>query len=165
MGKQLDLPKSELETVVYGGGETGCETAEYLAERGYKTVLISRSPAKSLARSAEMIYRGVLLQRLNHNPLIRIIDNTQIVQINTDGSLQLCTNAGETSQLAASRILIAQGRNPSVGLKAELEANSILYACIGDARKGGRIGDAVSDAYRVIQGLCLSATETQPLAC
>ena len=52
--------------VVYGGGETGCETAEYLAERGYEVVLVSRSPAKQLARSAEAIYRSVLLLSLIH---------------------------------------------------------------------------------------------------
>ena len=36
---------------VYGGGETGCESAEYLTEQGYDVLLVSRSSLKDLART------------------------------------------------------------------------------------------------------------------
>lgn len=156
MGEQLNLPAPEAgEILVYGGGETGCETAEYLAERGYRVALVSRSPAKQLARSAEMIYRMVLLQRLHSNAAIRIIDNTALTRIDNNGHAQLHNSAnGETQTLACSRILIAQGRHPDPHLAQQLAAAGMAHASIGDARRGGRIGDAVHDAYLTIQTLC-----------
>lgn len=166
MGNEIDLPTdTSADILVYGGGETGCECAEFLAERGYSTVLITRSPISKLARSAEMIYRGVLLQRLHNNPLIRIIDNTQIESIDEQGVVQLCDKQQQRSTLKASRLLIAQGRRGDPELGQQLLAANIPYACIGDARQGGRIGDAVNDAYRIVQSLCLTANEEQRLSC
>jgi MoaA/NifB/PqqE/SkfB family radical SAM enzyme len=69
-------PPAPEPTLVYGGGETRCETAEYLAERGYEVVLVSRSPLSQLARSAEIIYRGVPLKRLAANPRIRLVGDS-----------------------------------------------------------------------------------------
>lgn len=165
MGNGDSLKLSDNEILVYGGGETGCETAEYLAERGHKTVLVSRSPAKFLARSAEMIYRGVLLKRLQQNPLIRIIDNSALKCIDSDGVAHLQHRDEQSSQLNVSQVYIAQGRRPDPTLSQQLLAANIAFSRIGDARRGGRIGDAVNDAYRVIQSLCRSANSIPALAC
>lgn len=164
MGNGESLARSDGEMLVYGGGETGCETAEYLAERGHKTVLVSRSPSKFLARSAEMIYRGVLLKRLQQNPLIRIIDNSELTRIDSNGIAHLQHKDGQ-SQLNVSKVYIAQGRRPDPTLSQQLLAANIAFSRIGDARRGGRIGDAVNDAYRVIQSLCRSANSIPALAC
>lgn len=166
MGKAIDLPNNDSdEILVYGGGETGCECAEYLAERGHKTVLVSRSPAAKLARSAEIIYRGVLLKRLHKNPLIRIVDGSHIEEIQADGNVQISNADGQSSCIKASAVFIAQGRSPDPSLGQQLLQADISYAAIGDARRGGRIGDAVNDAYRVVQSLCLTANNAQPLSC
>ena len=166
MGKDLNLPSAESsELLVYGGGETGCECAEYLAERGYKTTLISRSPAKQLARSAEMIYRGVLLQRLQSNPFITILDNTHIDRIDAEGNVHLRDAEQQSSTLKASKLFIAQGRRPDPTLGEQLLNAGIAYSSIGDARRGGRIGDAVNDAYKVVQSLCLTASTAKQLSC
>lgn len=167
MGTDLGLPNpdSEHPVLVYGGGETGCECAEYLAERGYRVVLVSRSPARQLARSAEMIYRGVLLQRLHANPAIEILDNTELKQIDERGfarTLNSETNADTV--VAASRVIIAQGRRPDPTLFNQLQAAHIPVVAIGDARRGGRIGDAVHDAYLAAQKLCNSANSDSTLA-
>lgn len=151
--------------VVYGGGETGCETAELLAEHGYPVVLVSRSPAAQLARSAEMIYRGVLKKRLAENPRIRVIDNSSIVRITDDGLVILETRDGQRSELLASQVLIAQGRRPNDTLLRQLLEQHIPFATIGDARRGGRIGDAVHDAYRAVLALCATSAEQNPMAC
>lgn len=166
MGEAIDLPGIDGgPIVVYGGGETGCESAEYLAERGYEVILVSRSPAKKLARAAEMIYRGVLLQRLQENPLIRIVDNSHITQIGSDGAVTLMDDKGNASSLKVSRVLIAQGRQPDSTLGLQLSEAHIPHVSIGDARRGGRIGDAVHDAYRTIQSICAAASNTEQLPC
>jgi len=161
-------PPGGAPVVVYGGGETGCETAEYLAERGHAVILVSRSPARQLARSAEMIYRSVLTRRLADNPHIRIIDNTSITTIAANGDVSLLTTgagASGVTTIQASRILIAQGRRPDVGMTQQLLDAGIPVTAIGDARKGGRIGDAVHHAYAAVQALCATQAEVKQLAC
>lgn len=164
-GHTLPAPGAQ-PMVVYGGGETGCETAEWLSERGYRVTLITRSRRDQLARAAEMIYRGVLLKRLHENPAIEIIEQTAITAIAANGTLTLepC-EAGTQAHIVCSRLLIAQGRQPDAQLPCQLGAADIPHAVIGDARRGGRIGDAVHDAYRAIQTLCATQAPLEQLAC
>jgi len=150
--------------VVYGGGETGCETAEYLAERGYEVVLVSRSPAKQLARSAEAIYRSVLLTRLAQNAHVRIADNTEITKIDGD-RLTLKSSEGEESTVECSRLLIAQGRRPDAALATLLTQARIPFTAIGDAHHGGRIGDAVHSGYAAVKALRAQSMAAPQLAC
>ena len=157
MGDDTLLPENKGQPVmVYGGGETGCECAEYLAERGYSVNLVSRSPVSKLARSAEMIYRGVLLGRLRANPLINILDNSHVERISEDDTILLKNSEGFEMTVHASRLFIAQGRSPDTELSKALFGAGIPYTLIGDARKGGRIGDAVQDAYSAVKSLCAS---------
>lgn len=166
MGDASQLPPpDDLPILVYGGGETGCETAEYLSERGYPVLLVSRSPAKQLARSAELIYRGVLRKRLIANARIRIIDNTRIMAIGESGVVSLQNQDGHTSDLPTSRVLIAQGRKPDTTMMEQLLQAGVPVVAIGDARRGGRIGDAVNQAYAAIITLCATTAPLQQLAC
>ncbi|MBA1204249.1 FAD-dependent oxidoreductase [Pseudomonas capeferrum] len=167
MGTRPSLPvdTNEYPVLVYGGGETGCETAELLSEQGHEVILVSRSSAEQLARSAEMIYRGVLKRRLQNNPRMHIQDNASIERIFDDGRVVLRHQDGSVSQVQTSAVLIAQGRRPDESLLRGLLEAQIPVSVIGDARRGGRIGDAVHDAYRAVHGLCAVATPVQPLAC
>ncbi len=138
--------------VVYGGGETGCETAEFLADRGARVLLVSRSPQAKLARSAERLYRKQLRERLGRNPNIAVIENSHIVRIEPD-RVTIKGPDGSTSTHAASAVFIAQGRRPAAPPLDILESAGIRAACIGDANDIGRIGEAVADAYRVVMAL------------
>jgi 2,4-dienoyl-CoA reductase-like NADH-dependent reductase (Old Yellow Enzyme family)/thioredoxin reductase len=158
-------PDEHLPVVVYGGGETGCETAELLSEHGYPVVLVSRSPASQLARSAEVVYRGVLKKRLAENPNIRIVDNSSIVRITDDGLVVLEDREGHRSELNASQVLIAQGRRPDDSLLSDLLDAKIPFVTVGDARRGGRIGDAVRDSYHAVLALCATSAEQNAMAC
>lgn len=161
----LPEPISGLPMLVYGGGETGCETAEFLAERGHEVVLVSRSGERQLARAAESIYRGVLLKRLLANPQVRLLAQTHLECIGTDGTVTLRGADGSTQQLHCARVLIAQGREPDPELADALAAAGVPFVAIGDARKGGRIGDAVHDAYAAVSALCAAEAADEQLAC
>jgi 2,4-dienoyl-CoA reductase-like NADH-dependent reductase (Old Yellow Enzyme family)/thioredoxin reductase len=167
MGDSARLPVEigDRPVLVYGGGETGCETAELLSEQGHEVVLVSRSPAEQLARSAEMIYRGVLKRRLLENPRIQIQDNASIESIDDDGRVLLHHQDGSSSELQTSAVLIAQGRRPDESLLRGLLEAQLPVTVIGDARRGGRIGDAVHDAYRAVHSLCSGTAPLRPLAC
>ncbi|RJF91720.1 FAD-dependent oxidoreductase [Noviherbaspirillum saxi] len=158
-------PVSDTPVVVYGGGETGCETAEFLSERGYPVILVSRSPAGQLARAAEVVYRSVLRKRLAENRLIRIVDSTSIVAIEENGAVHLQHNDGSRSIVKASRVLVAQGRSPDTRMTQALLDAGIPVVAIGDARTGGRIGDAVHQAYAAVNAICATQAPVKQLAC
>jgi 2,4-dienoyl-CoA reductase-like NADH-dependent reductase (Old Yellow Enzyme family) len=146
-------PPGSAPVVVYGGGETGCEAAEYVTERGVEVILVTRSPRTDLARAAEPIYRGVLLKRLAENPRLRILERTHLAAIR---KTEVILQAADGLQLCqeASRVLIAQGRRSDPTLANSLRAAGIVFESIGDARQGGRIGDAVRDAYTAVLAHC-----------
>lgn len=149
--------------VVYGGGETGCETAELIAARGGTVVLVTRSSADDLARNAESTYRRTLLRNLKGNPKIQIMQQYTLDAIRPD-SVLVSDTAGAETQIPADLVLIAQGRVAASEIEAQLQARGIKCHVIGDSRRVRRIGDAVHDAYRMVQRL----TETEPpigLAC
>ena len=153
--------------VVYGGGETGCETAEFCADKGLRVTLVSRSPADKLARSADWVYRGGLLQRLHANPLVTIIDNTHVIAARDEGVvIETKSSDGQSERvIPADRLLLAQGRQPSNSLFHELERAGLAVAMIGDSKKVGRIGDAVHMAYRAVLALKAQYAPPTPVAC
>lgn len=156
-----------LPVLIYGGGETGCESAEYLAERGFEVVLVSRSPVGQLARAAEAIYRGVLLMRLSSNPRVRIVDGTHILAISGSDSVTVSLGAedGRLWSLSCDRVLIAQGRRPDTELAQALRGAGVPFVAIGDAHRGGRIGDAVHGGYAAVKALRSQTVEVHELAC
>jgi hypothetical protein len=156
-------PPGSAPVVVYGGGETGCEAAEYVTQRGVEVLLVTRSPETDLARAAEPIYRGVLLKRLAENPRLRILERTHLVAIR-EAEVVLQSADGLPVFQKASRVLIAQGRRSDPTLANSLRAAGIVFESIGDARQGGRIGDAVRDAYTAVLAHCHLDRRTSSLA-
>jgi 2,4-dienoyl-CoA reductase (NADPH2) len=150
--------------VVYGGGETGCETAEYFAEMGMSVVLVSRSPAQKLARSAEMVYRIGLMQRLAANPAVEIVSDAEILRIG-DGEILLRGKDGQERTIVADRLLMAQGRASLNAIADELVAAGLQCHIVGDSRRGGRIGDAVHASYQAVRAVVAGANELQTMAC
>ena len=150
--------------VVYGGGETGCETAEYFAEQGHRVVLVTRSAARDLARSAEMVYRIGLTRRLRGNPAVEILELSTLVAIR-DGTA-IVTGPDQTSRrLPAEGFFLAQGREPQAALAETLVAAGIACHVIGDSSSVGRIGDAVQAAYQMMRSLVAQTAQAQRLAC
>ena len=50
-------------------------------------------------------------------------------------------------------------------MTAQLAADGIPVVAIGDALKGGRIGDAVNQAYAAVATLCATGAPLRQLAC
>lgn len=146
--------------VVYGGGETGCETAELLAAHGLEVTLVSRSGDRELARAAEPLYRKVLLGRLRANPKVTILTSTSITAIES-GDVVLESEDGH-SRIPAAMVVIAQGRRSNDALHEELGRHGVRSILIGDARRISRIGEAVHDANTAIRELVGAAADAPP---
>ena len=162
---EIVLPPStpDRPILIYGGGETGTETAEYLAQRGHHVLLVSRSAASLLARNAEPLYRMHLLRRLRENSAIRIMDRTGLAAI--DGDHVLLTREEERIAQPAAAVLLAHGLVPDTTLSDALGGIDVPTIRIGDAVQVARIGEAVRDAYRAVQDLRRLILQPEPIAC
>ncbi|WP_279351434.1 FAD-dependent oxidoreductase [Erythrobacter litoralis] len=150
--------------IVYGGGETGCEAAEFAAARGAKVTLITRSRQDQLARSAEQVYRSNLVGRLGDHESIEVLPLHHIVAIG-ENEVTVHGADGSESNLPADHVLLAQGRDPQSDLADELVKMGISTHVIGDSRKGGRIGDAVHDGYQAVRAIVARYGAIQPALC
>ena len=146
--------------VVYGGGETGCETAELLAGHGLAVTLISRSSESDLARAAEILYRKVLLARLHANPLVTLRTTTRLTDV-TASDVGILDETGR-ARLPAARVVLAQGRRSNTDLHDELTAHGVQSVLVGDAQRVSRIGDAVHGANAAIRDLLGTRAEAPP---
>ncbi|MBP3036349.1 FAD-dependent oxidoreductase [Arthrobacter sp. zg-ZUI100] len=146
--------------VVFGGGETGCETAELLAAHGLEVVLVSRSDAADLARAAEPLYRKVLLKRLRANPRVKVLERTRLTRIGKDSVA--VESEGSKTTLSATMVVLAQGRRQDQELQGELEERGVRSILVGDSRRIGRIGDAVHDANAAIRDIVGTGREPAP---
>lgn len=150
--------------LVYGGGETGCEAAEFAAARGAVVTLVSRSGPDQLARSAEMVYRAGLIGRLADHPRITVLAGHHVVAIGDDRVRVRDANGAELD-LPADRLLMAQGRDPQSDLAEALVRAGVPTHVIGDSRRGGRIGDAVRDGYEAMRAILARYGTVQPATC
>jgi len=164
MGEQNHSLRARDSVIVYGGGETGCETAEYFAKLGLSVTLVTRSSVHDLARAAEFVYRKMLIDRLKKNDQITIVVNTQIIRIDEQGA-DIVDQDGQASRIAADGVVIAQGRDPHSALVDDVLAAGIPCYVIGDSRKTGRIGNAVHDAYNALRSIAAEHVPPRELAC
>ncbi|MGW4340158.1 oxidoreductase [Rhodococcus koreensis] len=160
LGKGPDPMRWSGPVIVYGGGETGCETAELIAAHGLAVTLITRSSSSHLARAAEPLYRKVLLRRLNSNPLVTIVDLAHITAIE-DGKVTIARDSA-SEFLPAEMVVLAQGRHSIQELHANLTERGITSILLGDSRDIGRIGEAVHSANTAIRDLVGSSAEAPP---
>jgi 2,4-dienoyl-CoA reductase (NADPH2) len=161
----ISLPASSAERpiVIFGGGETGTETAEHLAVQGHHVLLVSRSNASFLARNAEPLYRMHLLQRLKANQMIRVADSAGLDAVGDDHVV--LTRDGQELVQPASALLLAHGLVPDTALADGLGDLDVPVISIGDAVQVARIGEAVRDAYRAVQDLRRLVSQPEAIAC
>ena len=141
--------------VVLGGGNTGCEVADYLSERGHKVSIMEMS--NKIAADIGPARRYLLLRRLRESGVrhfllcrIKAIHSDRVLYIRqtADGhrSLKELTNIDTFVNSLGLRSLDA--------LQNELEGSVERIFVIGDALHPGKILDAVAEgaeAARMIE--------------
>ncbi len=155
--------------VIIGGGNTGCETAEFFSE-GTRKIRIDR--AKDF--SGELEYEEIPVEggkkreitiveffpeagtKLGgfHKPImdiklktagVRIMTSTKVIQIYDDSRVEVeNVNTGEREMLAADTVILAGGMKPIQGF-TDSKAGKIIS--IGDSNAIGKIESAIYDGY------------------
>lgn len=131
---------------VVGSGLTGLETAEILCQQGHQIVLVEM--AREIGPGIFPAIRNDELSRLlPYNPAIYA--GHRLMEANSQGVMVENLSTGDRRQLKADSVVLALGIRPMVEL-VEALASALPYGKIrlaGDARKGGRIADAIRDGF------------------
>lgn len=128
---------------VIGGGVTGLETAEYLAQDNTVTVIeMLNDVGTTLYPSVKML----LLKRLKEAGSTIITGHA--LQAVEDGKVQLMiVSSMATKEIEADQVVLAMGVRPDNALTAAFEAEFENVVRVGDAYTGGTIKDAMHAGY------------------
>lgn len=127
---------------VIGGGMTGMETAETLAAKGNKVILIEM--AKEIGRG---LYKSVLVDfmlRFRKSDSA-ILTYSRLMGVNGNNLTIMNTMTSQISNIEADTVVLALGTKPDVKLTEEFEAAFGEVVVLGDANRPARIVEAAFD--------------------
>lgn len=128
--------------VVLGGGFIGCETADFLSERGKKVIITSRQ--EKIGHDVGITVRWPLLWKLRTKG-VKMEPRTMPVEITEKGVRAL--QDGKEAFLEAEAVVVAGGMKAEKGLAEALKARGIKFREIGDCVEPGRIRQALIEGY------------------
>lgn len=146
----LDGAECGENVVIIGGGSVGCETAEFLAEKGKQVTIVEM--LDDVAEKMVKVTRTVLLGHLKHYG-VRILTSCSVREIRDD-AVVYADKDGNEIVLPADTVVVSVGDKPDSSLYDELKdkADFELYN-IGDSAGAGTIVKAVNQAYYLALGL------------
>jgi 2,4-dienoyl-CoA reductase (NADPH2) len=135
-------PPAADKIVIIGGGDIGCETADWLAGPGKQISVVEIAPAV-LARMKK-IPKERLLKRLSEKK-IHLYENTQLIAIE-DKAVRLKPNNAEALALEADLVVIGINAQPEDSLLHTLKSEVNNVITVGDATVPGNLGAALRNA-------------------
>ncbi len=131
--------------VLIGGGFVGCETADFLAEKGKRITVTNILPEMALGMGPGL--RGPLLNRLSARG-VSLLTSVKYHEITPRGVV-LTTQDGETKTIQADTIVLAAGGICDRKLYEEVRAIVSETYFAGDCVETRTMRDAVADGYRI----------------
>ncbi len=135
-------PKGKV-VFVLGGQQTGCEVAEFLADKGNSVTVVARSPASRLAADAYPGIGRALLGRLRAKK-VEFITEQDVKEINITG-LTLVDKKGKESIHEGELVVLARGVVPARELADQLYGKVPELYVIGDSMEPRNIQAAILD--------------------
>jgi 2,4-dienoyl-CoA reductase-like NADH-dependent reductase (Old Yellow Enzyme family)/thioredoxin reductase len=136
--------KVSKKVVIAGGGMVGCETAEFLAERGHEITIASQSDM--IGKDLEQTVRRYLLKRLE-NYGVKMLTNAKTMEIKTDQVI-LGTYGREWS-IECDNIILAKGAFPCRDLVRSTKEIFPNFFLIGDALEPRTAKEAIYEGARI----------------
>jgi len=130
--------------VIAGGGMVGCETAEFLAEKGHEVTIASQSDM--IGKDLEQTMRRYLLKRLE-NYGVKMLTNAKTMEIKTDRVI-LGTYGKEWS-IECDHVVLAKGASPSRDLARSIRESFPNFFLIGDALEPRTAKEAIYEGARI----------------
>ena len=137
-------PQSK-ETIIIGGGATGCEIAIYLAENGSPVYLIEQLPA--LGTNIESVTKRVILKKLIENN-VKVITGNRLSSIEKNG-VMIIDDAGKKEFVKGERVLITTGNRPDEELYNKVRDLGLEVYRIGDCLEPRNAKAAIYEAVKI----------------
>ena len=131
------------DVAVIGAELVGCETAEFLADRGIRVTLVRRG--EEIALKVSPTTREHLIARLSTKG-VRVLTGVKYREI-TDQGVIITTRDHETHLIEAETVVIAAGSLPETDLYQALQGKVTMLYRLGDCREPRNIMAAVKDGY------------------
>lgn len=126
--------------LVIGGGMTGIETAEFLAQKGKEVVVVEQ--LKRVGADMGATVRWHLMNRIKTQS-IRMLTSTKVKEIQPKGRVVVSRNGNEETLEAFDTIVLACGVKPKDVLSAGIRGTVEEVYVIGDASKPRRGVEAI----------------------
>lgn len=133
------------QAAILGGGMVGCETADYLAERGRRVTIFEQLP--DVARDVGPDTRHFLLQRLRDRA-VNIITSAKIEFV-AEGCIRYVCNNEVKEAGGFDTIVVALGSTPKQDLRQVLESKGIEHFVIGDAVEARTALEAMAEGWQI----------------
>ena len=134
-------PARGMAVVVLGGWQLGCETAEFLAARGNRVTIVSRSAEKDLAGDVVSRYRSPLLARLRR---LGVSFKTQSDIREVRGNqATIVGESGREEAAPADLIVLARGATPEPANLDTLRQKVAEVYSVGDCTEPRTIAEAL----------------------
>jgi NADPH-dependent 2,4-dienoyl-CoA reductase/sulfur reductase-like enzyme len=137
-----ETERTNQKVVIVGGSMMGCETAEFLAERGNEVSVIKMRPGADMAVDCEPTNRQGLLEALDANK-VNLLSDYKIENFTSDGAKIVKRGTGDELTLAADTIVLALGSSPQRQLAEALEKAGRRFHPIGDCENPHNIRQAI----------------------
>jgi pyruvate/2-oxoglutarate dehydrogenase complex dihydrolipoamide dehydrogenase (E3) component len=134
--------------VVIGGGSIGCETADFLAEKGKSLLVVFPEEAPMTIGVVDKSIRKPLLERLVKNKVKVVAGVKQFQEINKEG-VRLIDREGNGLFLEADNIVLATGAKPNKTLAQSLKGKVPELFEVGDCIEPRRLLEAIHDGAEV----------------
>jgi len=130
---------------IIGGELVGCETAEFLAERGKKVTVMRRGQQMALGVGPSL--RPSFLDRLGEKG-VALLTEVKYHEVTSDGVV-ITNREGRKETVEADTIVLAAGAVPENKLYQEIKDKVSETYLIGDCVEPRTIRDAIADGYRI----------------
>ena len=144
LGGKIELKDENV--VILGGGNVGCETAEYLARQGKKITLVEE--LSMIAQNMEPLNRRSLLEGLEECK-VNILTESKAVEFERDGVAILDTRSGERKSIRAGHVVLALGTKSDQTLYEHLDGKLSEIYMIGDCFEPRTVLDAVREGFLI----------------
>jgi len=134
----------EKEVVIIGGGAVGCETAEFMTDRGANVTILEM--LDDVANDVGLLEKALLMERLNEKG-VKIETKTMVKEITGAGDIVVQRDGTDDTIKDINTIVLAAGYQPEKGMQALLEYKKIPFFKIGDCVDARKVMDAMYEAF------------------
>ncbi len=129
--------------LVLGAGLVGCETADYLSERGTEVVLVEVLP--EIATGADADTKTYFTLRFQKNG-VKVYTGTDLMR--AEGKTAILKRQGEEIRLGVGMVVFATGAQPNDHPYIDLTASVPTIIRVGDSLKPRGILEAIQEGFQ-----------------